>query len=109
MSVLLEQAPAPAPSTAAAFPVGDMTTFTTSTQDTLDKLTAGQQAAATTRITDLESAWDIAEATRKRRDDTTWHAVEDQIDQALRELRSTSPNPDTEKAALLELRTTMGA
>jgi len=90
-------------------PLGDLTAFIAITQDTLDKLTSGNQAAATTRITDLESAWDNAEATLKRRNPDAWHAVDDKIDTVLRELRSTNPNPTTETAALNALLTQMGA
>jgi uncharacterized membrane-anchored protein len=102
--------PAPASGTttaSAASPLGDMSAFIVITQDTLDKLNAGQQAAATTRITDLESAWDNAQATLKRRNPDEWTAVDDKIDTVLRELRSTTPNPTTETAALEALLTQM--
>jgi uncharacterized membrane-anchored protein len=103
--------PAPASSTTtavAASPLGDMSAFIVITQDTLDLLNAGKQADATTRITDLESAWDNAQATLKRRNPDAWTAVDDKIDPVLRELRSTSPNPATETAALQALLTQMG-
>lgn len=90
-------------------PLGDMTEFITITQDTLNLLNAGKQADATNRITDLESAWDNAHATLQRRDINEWHAVDDKIDTVLRELRSTSPNPTTEKSALKALLSQMGA
>ena len=90
-------------------PLGDMTVFVTITQDTLNLLDAGKQSDATTRITDLESAWDNAQATLKRRDESAWHGVDDKIDTVLRELRSTSPNPVTEKSALQALLAQMGA
>jgi len=120
LTALLAQM-APSPSTTAAVvgaaaapaaaqsPLGDMSQFIVITQDTLDKLTAGKQADATTRITDLESAWDNAQATLKRRNPDAWTAVDDKIDPVLRELRSTSPNPATETAALQALLTQMGA
>jgi len=92
-----------------ASPLGDMSAFVVITQDTLAKLDAGQQADATARITDLESAWDNAEATLKRRNVDAWHGVDDKIDVVLRELRSTSPNPVTEKSALTALLAQMGA
>ncbi len=102
--------PAPAASSAvAASPLGDMSAFIVITQDTLDMLNAGKQADATTRITDLESAWDNAQATLKRRDGNAWTGVDDKIDVVLRELRSTSPNPASEKSALQDLLTQMGA
>jgi uncharacterized membrane-anchored protein len=94
---------------AAASPLGDMSEFIVITQDTLDLLTAGKQADATTRITDLETAWDNAQATLKRRNPDAWTAVDDKIDAVLRELRSTSPNPTTETAALTALLAQMGA
>ncbi|MDI1289797.1 MAG: hypothetical protein PSX37_07615 [bacterium] len=88
-------------------PLGDTTAFVAITQDTLDLLVAGKQADATARITDLESSWDNEEATLKRRNSDAWHAVDDKIDTVLRELRSTSPDPTTEKAALQALLTQM--
>ena len=93
----------------ATSPLGDMSAFIVITQDTLDLLTAGKQADATTRITDLESAWDNAQATLKRRNPDEWTAVDDKIDTVLRELRSTTPNAATETAALQALLTQMGA
>jgi len=89
--------------------LGDMSAFIVITQDTLDLLTAGEQADATTRITDLESAWDNAQATLKRRNPDEWTAVDDKIDAVLRELRSTTPNAATETAALQALLSQMGA
>jgi uncharacterized membrane-anchored protein len=90
-------------------PLGDMSSFIVITQDTLDMVNAGNQSGATTRITDLETAWDTSAATLQRRDNAEWHAVDDKIDTVLRELRSTSPNPDSEKAALQALLAQMGA
>ncbi|MEI7629765.1 MAG: hypothetical protein WCJ73_01265 [Actinomycetes bacterium] len=100
----------PSSTTAAvdASPLGDMSEFTVITQDTLDMVTAGQQAAATTRVTDLESAWDNAQATLKRRNPEAWTVVDDKIDIVLRELRSSSPDPTTETASLKALLTQLG-
>lgn len=108
-------APAAAPAgagvkqAAPASPLGDLTAFVTISRDTLALLDAGKQAEATTRITDLESAWDDAEATLKRRDATAWHAVDDRIDVVLRDLRSTTPDIPTEEAALRDLLSEMHA
>lgn len=90
-------------------PLGDMSQFVVITQDTLDLLTAGKQSDATTRITDLETAWDQSAALLQRRNATEWHAVDDAIDTVLRELRSTSPDAPTEEAALKALLTQLGA
>ena len=55
------------------------------------------------RIGDLETGWDQAQARLKVKDKTAWTEIDDKIDTALRELRSTSPNIDDEKAALTAL------
>ena len=90
-------------------PLGDMSVFVTITQDTLTMLEAGDQPGATAQITDLESAWDNAQATLERRNTAEWHAVDDRIDTVLRELRSTNPNSATEAQALRALLNQMGA
>lgn len=84
-------------------PLGDMSVFKTITQDTLDKLNAGDQSGATTRIGDLEYEWDNAQSRLKPKNGTEWTKVDGKIDTVLRELRSTNPNPVTEKAALQAL------
>lgn len=99
----------PAAPGAVASPLGDVTQFVTIAQDTLDLLNAGNQADATTRITDLETAWDQAAATLKRRNPDEWTAVDGKIDTVLRELRSTNPDPAKETAALTALLTQLGA
>lgn len=105
--------PAPAATSGAAAatgsPLGDVSAFVAISQDTLDLLKAGKQPEATTRITDLESAWDNAAATLQRRDSTEWHAVDDKIDAVLRELRSTTPDTAKEEAALTALLTQLHA
>ena len=102
------QVPA-APGAAAGAPLGDLSQFRTITRDTLDKLNAGDQAAATTRVDDLETSWDNAQARLKARDDTAWTAVDGKIDTVLRELRSTSPTDvAAERAALTDLLGALG-
>lgn len=90
-------------STTVVSPLGDLSLFRTITQDTLDKLNAGNQSGATTRIGDLEYEWDNAQARLKPKDKTEWTTIDGKIDTVLRELRSTSPNLATEKAALQAL------
>ncbi len=103
---------APSPLAASASlapsPLGDLTPFVTITQDTLGMLEAGHQSDATTHITDLETAWDKAQAVLKRRDSGAWTGIDGKIDTVLRELRSTSPNPVTEKVALHALLAQLG-
>ncbi|CUU55498.1 Uncharacterized membrane-anchored protein [Parafrankia irregularis] len=86
-------------------PLGDLSKFATITQDTLDRLNAGHQSAATSRIGDLETAWDNAEARLKPRDGAAWTAIDDRIDTALRALRSTHPDVNRERSALTGLLT----
>lgn len=102
---------APLPSTAAPVtggsahtsPLGDLSTFRTITQDTLDLLNAGKRSGATTRIGDLEYEWDKAQARLKPMDTAAWTKVDGKIDTVLRELRAVSPNMATEKSALQAL------
>ncbi len=89
-------------------PLGDVSTFRTITQDTLGLLNAGDQSGATTRIADLETEWDKAQARLKPKNGAEWTKIDDKIDTVLRALRSTSPNVPTEKAALTALLTALG-
>lgn len=89
------------------FPAADVTSFRTIAQDTLDKLTAGDQAGATARIADLETAWDDDEASLKPKDGTAWTYLDGEIDQVLTSLRDPNPDPATEKQALTALLTTL--
>jgi uncharacterized membrane-anchored protein len=90
-----------------ASPLGDLSPFRVISQNTLDLLNGGDQAGATLRVTDLETAWDKAEARLKPRDRTTWTRIDGKIDTVLRELRSTDPEPATEKRALSDLLTAL--
>jgi uncharacterized membrane-anchored protein len=89
-------------------PLGDVSTFRTITQDTLGLLNAGDQSGATTRITDLETEWDKAQARLKTKNGAEWTKIDGKIDTVLRALRSTSPNVASEKAALTALLTALG-
>jgi hypothetical protein len=92
-----------ASSTAQTSPLGDLSAYRTITQDTLDKLNAGDQRGATTRIRDLETEWDKAEARLKPKDTAEWTKIDDTIDEALRQLRSAKPDVAKEKTALQAL------
>jgi hypothetical protein len=95
------------PGAAAGSPLGDLTAFRVITQDTLNLVNGGSQSAATTRVTDLETAWDNAEARLKPRDPAAWTVIDDKIDTVLRKLRASTPHPDEEKAALGDLLTAL--
>jgi uncharacterized membrane-anchored protein len=88
---------------APASPLGDLSTFRTITQDTLNFLNAGRQSEATTRIGDLEYEWDNAEARLKPKNTAVWTKIDGKIDKVLRELRAVSPTIATEKSALQAL------
>jgi hypothetical protein len=102
-SVVAEASATSSASTAPTSPLGDLSSFRTITQDTLNKLNTGDQSGATTRIGDLEYAWDQAQPVLKARNAAEWTKIDGKIDTVLRELRAVQPNPTTEKAALQAL------
>ena len=81
-------------------PLGDLSPFRVITQDTLNRLTAEDQAGATARISDLEYEWDNARGRLQAKNDSEWRKIDGKIDTVLRELRAVNPNPTSEKAAL---------
>ncbi len=83
-----------------ASPLGNLSMFHTIVQDTLNKLNAGDQSGATTRIGDFEYAWDQAQPVLKAKDRATWIYIDGKSDTMLRELRAVNPNSTNEKAAL---------
>jgi uncharacterized membrane-anchored protein len=98
---------APGQSAIANFPAADVTNFRTITQDTLAKVQAGDQASATARIKDLETAWDDGQATLQPLNDTGWTVLDGQIDSVLKALRASNPNPATETQTLTALLTSL--
>jgi hypothetical protein len=88
--------------------LGDLSRFRTITQDALGLVNGGDQAGATARAPDLETAWDAAEARLKPRAKAAWTALDKKIDTVLRAIRATSPDPTAEKAALVALLDALG-
>jgi uncharacterized membrane-anchored protein len=84
-------------------PLGDLSSFRTITQDTLNLLNSGNQSGATTRIGDLEYEWDNAQARLKPKNPVTWSMIDGKIDTVLRELRAIHPDVASEKSALQAL------
>ncbi len=112
-SALQDEASAAAPAAQAAAsaprsPLGDLSAFRTITQDTLDRLDAGDQSGATARVDDLEVEWDDAEARLKPKSKAAWTEIDGRIDTVLRQLRATSPKRDDEKSALTALLAALG-
>lgn len=87
----------------ASSPLGDLSSFETITQDTLDLLDSGNQSGATARIADLEYEWDNSEAVLKPRSSSKWTEIDGKIDTVLRELRAVHPDAASEKTALQTL------
>ncbi|WP_018334354.1 hypothetical protein [Actinomycetospora chiangmaiensis] len=105
-------APGGAPGTAAAggpnASLGDLSSFRTITADTRGLLQRGDQAGATNRVTDLETAWDQAQGRLQARDDAAWTRVDRKIDTVLKALRADNPDPRAETAALDDLLNALG-
>ncbi len=78
---------------APASPLGDLSSFRSITQDTLDLLSTGDQAGATARIADLETEWDKAQARLKTRDSAAWTGIDGKIDTVL-PAEGFEPEPD---------------
>ena len=95
--------PLPPGQVTAHFPPAEIAKFRTIAQDTLAKVQAGDQADATARIKDLETAWDDDEATLRPMDETAWHVLDGRIDGVLKALRASKPDPATETQTLTAL------
>ena len=90
-------------SATAKFPPADVTAFRTIVTDTLAKVQTGDQAGAVARITDLETAWDDAQDRLEPMDPTGWGVIDGKIDQALKAVRTSAPDPAKEKQSLNDL------
>nr|WP_110316653.1 hypothetical protein [Mycolicibacterium moriokaense] len=97
----------PGQSPTAHFPSADVANFRTIAADSLTKVQAGDQAAATARIKDLETAWDDAQPTLQPLDETSWTVLDGQIDHVLKALRASNPDPATETQTLTTLLTSL--
>ncbi|MCP2323492.1 putative membrane-anchored protein [Hamadaea flava] len=89
------------------FPAADLTALREITQDSLDKLTAGDQAGATARITDLETTWDDDQPKLEPLDRKAWTFLDEQIDTVLSAMRASHKDKATEQKALTALLTSL--
>jgi uncharacterized membrane-anchored protein len=94
---------APGQSATAHFPAADVAKFRTIAADSLTKVQAGDQSAATARIKDLETAWDDAQPTLQPLDEASWTVLDGQIDSVLKALRASKPDPAVETQTLTTL------
>ena len=91
----------------AASTIGDLQPYRAIAADPLKIVDKGDVAAARTRIKDLETSWDKAEATLKPKDPATWTMLDKMIDAALTDLRTPSPKTADCAASLRALITKM--
>ncbi|MFB0631516.1 hypothetical protein [Streptomyces sp. AB3(2024)] len=90
------------------FPPADIAKFRTITADTLAKVNSGDQRAATSRVTDLETAWDEDQSTLEPKSEKAWGFLDGEIDQVLKAVRAPHPDKATEADALNTLLTSLG-